>query len=310
MKQIWAIKISAGKDCDRTVSGDYHFACSLANSLRKLGITVYIDFTDDWATAHGENVILVLRGLVGGIVPDNKEGILYIMWNISHPELVSAEEYNSYDLVCVSSVKYAEELKQQLTAPVIALLQCTDTSIFHPPVTNIDTYDSDYVFIGNSRGAHRSSVENAVTAQLPLKLWGNNWEPFIEQLEKYLVSPSIPNDQIPDVFYHAKATLNDHWDDMLEYNFINNRIFDALACGIPIITDYHEELHQLFPNEILYYKDYDEFLACTQSLEQHYDTIKERIRALWPVIHSKYSFDSRAAALQALADVLLTPEEE
>ena len=40
---------------------------------------------------------------------------------------------------------------------------------------------------------------------------------------------SIENSQIPDLYRSAKATLNDHWKDMLDYQFVNNRIFDALA---------------------------------------------------------------------------------
>ena len=31
--------------------------------------------------------------------------------------------------------------------------------------------------------------------------------------------------------------LNDHHQAMLDYGYLNNRVFDVLACGVPVITD-------------------------------------------------------------------------
>ena len=33
---------------------------------------------------------------------------------------------------------------------------------------------------------------------------------------------------------------------MLDYQFVNNRIFDALACGLPVISDSCEKLRIFF----------------------------------------------------------------
>ena len=52
----------------------------------------------------------------------------------------------------------------------------------------------------------------------------------------------IENSQIPALYRSARVTLNDHWKDMLDYQFVNNRIFDALACGLPVISDCCDEL--------------------------------------------------------------------
>ena len=61
-------------------------------------------------------------------------------------------------------------------------------------------------------------------------------------------SPSVENYELPNIYRSAKVTLNDHWDDMLQKQFINNRIFDALACGLPVISDECDELKKNIPN--------------------------------------------------------------
>ena len=46
--------------------------------------------------------------------------------------MVTQEEYQLYDIVCVGSRHYARELQAKLTVPVYPLLQCTDTELFYP----------------------------------------------------------------------------------------------------------------------------------------------------------------------------------
>ena len=55
---------------------------------------------------------------------------------------------------------------------------------------------------------------------------------------------------------------------MLDYQFVNNRIFDALACGLPVISDYCEELKEIFPDAVLYYNNKEEFDNYTRILYQ------------------------------------------
>jgi hypothetical protein len=38
-------------------------------------------------------------------------------------------------------------------------------------------------------------------------------------------------------YRRALAVLNDHHQAMADYGYLNNRVFDVLACGVPVITD-------------------------------------------------------------------------
>ena len=190
----------------------------------------------------------------------------------------------------------------RLHDPVYPLLQCTDTDIFHPadPGTQILR---DYIFLGNSRGIARPCVMWAIEEKLPLRMWGSGWDVILKDHMDLIEAPMIANDLIPDLYRTSRAALNDHWSDMIEKQFINNRIFDVLACGLPVISDTFDELRELFPKAVLHYTTRAEFKECVERMENDYDSVKAEVDAQWPLIEREYSFAARARRLTELAGV-------
>ena len=301
-RPLWVIKCPAPEGPVKVRWGDYAYAVTLKRYLDRLGVYTVVDTREDWGCEEDADVVLVLRGC-HFYRPDRRNArCLYIMWNISHPEMITPEEYELYDVVCVSSNYYAKCLQEQVKVPVLPLLQCTDTELFYPAEESGDDQSAvqakgDYIFIGNSRGVARRCVIWSAQNQLPLKIWGSGWKAMLGQNKGMVQDTSIENSQIPDLYRSAKATLNDHWKDMLDYQFVNNRIFDALACGLPVISDYCEELKEIFPDAVLYYNNKEEFDDCIMQLETHYDEIKEKVAKQWPLIREQYSFEARAREL-------------
>lgn len=301
-RPLWVIKCPAPEGPVKVRWGDYAYAVTLKRYLDRLGVYTVVDTREDWGCEEDADVVLVLRGC-HFYRPDRRNArCLYIMWNISHPEMITPEEYELYDVVCVSSNYYAKCLQENVKVPVLPLLQCTDTELFYPAEESGDDQSAvqakgDYIFIGNSRGVARRCVIWSAQNQLPLKIWGSGWKAMLGQNKGMVQDTSIENSQIPDLYRSAKATLNDHWKDMLDYQFVNNRIFDALACGLPVISDYCEELKEIFPDAVLYYNNKEEFDDCIMQLETHYDEIKEKVAKQWPLIREQYSFEARAREL-------------
>lgn len=298
---VWVIKCPAPEDASKVRWGDYPFALALKRCLEELGCYVILDAREDWACEEGADVVIALRGNYFYRPDRRNKKCLYIMWNISHPDKVTKEEYELFDVVCVGSRHYAKVLQEKLAVPVLPLLQCTDTTMFYPPEEQKKSFQWEYIFIGNSRGVARSCVMWAAEEKLPIRMWGGGWEKILPEHKDLFEDTFIENDQIPDLYRSSKVTLNDHWEDMLEKQFINNRIFDALACGLPVISDTCQELRDIFPDAVLYYSNKQEFRECIRQIEDNYDEIKEKVLAQWDLIKDEYSFEARARELVEIA---------
>ncbi|SDY45808.1 Glycosyl transferases group 1 [Proteiniborus ethanoligenes] len=287
----WIIKNPSPTDYRQNKWGDYHIGRCLTKYLTRLGEKVETDYYTDWYNKKKSDVVLVLRGKYP--YKPNKNSSINIMWNFGHPEDVTKKEYEAYDIILIASKHYSSILKKQLNKPVFPFLLCTDHEEFYNKNTDLER--KGFIFVGNTRGVKRDCVLWAIEYKLPLKVWGRGWEKFIDK--KYIVDEYIANEKLVNLYSKAKVTLNNHWPDMLEYGFINNRVFDALACGLPVISDYSEELYNLFPKEILYYNNKKEFKKCIDEINLNYPSVIEKVNRASEIIINEYTYEKRATKL-------------
>jgi len=231
--------------------GDYHFAKSLKKEFEKLNYKVVLQVLSEWDREDEDfDNVLVLRGLSKYSL---KPHHFNIMWNISHPDKIDIDEYNSYDLVFVASSLWANKLKDFLSVEVECLLQCTDDELFK----KIDIQkDIDILFVGNSRKVFRKIIKDLLPCKYDVHIYGKDWENFIDN--KYIKAVYIENSELYKYYNRAKIVLNDHWEDMREKGFISNRIFDASACGSFIISDNVMGLKEIFGDCIETYVNKDD----------------------------------------------------
>ena len=197
---------------------------------------------------------------------------------------------------------FAEKLKNKIKVPVVPLLQCTDTELFCPEGKKDELHSDQYIFIGSTRGVMRDCVLWAVEDGMPLHVWGGGWKEMIPDHTEIIEGDFKENEKLPELYRAAKVTLNDHWKDMLEYQIINNRVFDALACGLPVISDGCPEMKEIFPDAVLYYETKEEFEACVQKAEKEYPSLKEKALEQFEMIKKEYSFERRAEELIEIAE--------
>ena len=301
-RQVWVIKCPATEGEAKFRWGDYYYAVALQKYLERQNIYAIIDNRQDWGCDEGADVVLVLRGKYFYRPDRRNEKCLYIMWNISHPDMISKAEYELYDVVCVGSRHMAEELKDKISVPVVPLLQCTDTEIFCPEGETKKQYNGQYIFIGSTRGVMRDCVYWAAEANVPLHVWGSGWYEMMPEHKDVVDGTFMPNEKLPALYRSAKVTLNDHWKDMLDNQIINNRIFDALACGLPVISDGCEEMKEIFPDAVLYYETKEEFDACVKKVENDYEAVKAKALEQYDMIKKEYSFERRVEELLEIAE--------
>jgi|GEM_PF-5351747 len=287
--------------------GDYHFGASLQAALEEQGAEVVQHYWPDWDVDAGEDVILVLRG-VREWQPSEalRQGKFCIVWLISHPADASEAELSAYDLVYTAGGIHQQLLAARLKSPVKLLRQCTDTRRFQAPSRSIQDEDEirkDVIFVANSRGVRREIAHWAVQSEHPPRIIGRRWLKF--GYRQYVEQKWIDNDQLPSLYRQSRLGLNDHWLDMRAYGFINNRVFDSLACGLPLLSDSFPELRELLGDGILYADSAEDYQHAMQVYESDYPALLERTRACWEGLAPEFSFTARAREI--LADVNQPP---
>lgn len=293
-----AIKICAPHWDGAQGWGDTHFARAIADELRRRGHQPRVDVVSDWnrrperwrSETDADDVVIHLRGLYP-YVP--REGQLNVLWNISHPDLVTAAECDAFDLIATPSARRAERLSRQSARPVLLLEQATDPTVFFPQ--HDAAHRRELVLVGNSRGVIRPIVRDLLPTDHDLAVWGQQWERFIPA--SHIAGLHIPNDQVRLAYSSAAIVLNDHWDDMRTEGIVSNRIYDALACGGLVLSDYLPELPERFGEAVVTYRSPDELRGAVTRLLADPAERRERAGAGRALVLAKHTFRHRIDAL-------------
>jgi len=297
------IKSPCPNETEQPFWGDHHFAVALVKAFKQIGINqCYIDNLDRWYSTPVDDydVVIVLRGL-SQYKPDPKH--LNILWIISHPEKIPVDEMQQYDKIYCASKKYADHLNLQHPLNVTPLLQATDPDLFRPRKERSFSGDT-LLFVGNSRNIYRDSVKYLVENNFDqLRVIGRGWEQFIDA--SYISMQNIANSQLCKEYQSAHFVFNDHWDTMREYGFISNRIFDVVASGSKLITDYVEGLDSILPRNIVFsYHHVDEIKRYLQS--PHSWPTPQSLTKAASFIRKNHTFKARAKTI--LSYVLAHPK--
>ena len=296
-KPIWVIKSPEPDTNEKFVWGEYNFSRALKREIEKLGYYVVIEEYENWYCEVEADVVLVLRG-PHDYHPDRRNAkCKYILWHLTHPNTMSKEEYELYDMVFVNSLSYAKEMAKQVSVPVEPLLVCADMEIFQPAET--DEANHEFVFVGNTRRVQRDFVLWCENHKIPLRIWGEpgGWKKYVKQDSSIELQGIIDNKDLPELYRKSKIILNDHFEDMRNNGFMNNRLLEVLACGRPLLSDYHPDYEEVLGDGILFYKNEEEFLEKLADLKENYDEHRRRVLAMWPRLQEEFSFEARAKEL-------------
>ena len=223
----WAIDIAATPGPWGERWGDLHFAKSLAAALRRLGQQVAIDHRGAGRRASREydDVVLTLRGLYP--VPA-QPGRVNLLWVISHPDEVTADELRGYHRVFAAGPAWAAAKQADWGVRIDPLLQCTDITRFNPERAEPGSGPA-VLFVGNTRHVSRPVVDHALRSGAAVSIYGTGWEDT--SAAGYVIARNVPNADLGALYAGAGVVLNDHWADMRDLGFVSNRLFDAVACA-------------------------------------------------------------------------------
>ncbi len=305
-RKIWVIKCPAPDNKDKVLWGEYNFALALQKELTKLGIYAVVQWHEDWYSDLEPDVVVVLRGGYRYRPDRRNTKCKYIMWLSCFSQNVTKEEYESYDLVLVASRPYAKQLQKELTVEVKPLLLCVDTERFYPQE---EETKYDKVFVGNTRYEKRICIDWCERNEIPIKLWGRTegragWKVFIKPESCIELMGGMRNEELPALYRQSKIILNDHFEDMREKGFLNNRVLEGLCCGRPVVSDGCSEYEDLMGDCVVYYHDEQEFIRCLEKLdsEENYEQQRQKVVEAWPKLKKEFSFEARTKELVKLVE--------
>ncbi len=298
-RKVWVIKCPAPDSALKYHGGkygDYAYCMNIKKNLEQLGYYVVLDCYEDWNCSINADVVLVIRG-THDFHPDRRdERTKFVLWMVSHPEMVTIDELNLYDLVLVDSEPYAVRLKQEANVPVEPFYVLTDTDMFYPQLDSDDVtsptvasstilsnkpfdVNAHYnrVFIGNTRGILRDCIKWCNDNHIEVDVWGAEWEKFFPNSLYVHLHGQVAYEQIPEIYRHSRFVINDHYEEMLETGMLNNRFPEVLLSGIPMICDWSESFEKKYGDMVLFYRNEAEFLQCMEEMETRYDELKANV---------------------------------
>ncbi len=291
----WSVVVAAPRPPAGDQWGDTVFARDLVAALERAGQQAKVVFRrgGESEAREDDDVVLVLRGLQR-FVPRRRgeRRPLWLLWVISHPELVEPDEPDQYDGVFAASAHWSRS--GEFDVPVTPLLQATAPERFHPGAAPADS-GADRLFVGSTRGEYRPSVRAAIEAGLDIDVHGVGWEEFLpaDRIAGDFLDPA----DLPAAYASARVVMNDHWPDMAQEGFLSNRLFDVAATGARLASDPATGLTDVFGEVVRTAGDPEEWRALLQrDPDEAFPSRDERI-ALAARVAREHSFDARAEVL-------------
>lgn len=299
----WSVVVAAPKGDAGAQWGDTWFAHDLVDALQRAGQSAKVVFRGaaESEARESDDVVLVLRGLrrvnprrgsSGSSSGSSSGGATWMLWIISHPELVESDEPAQYDAVFAASQHWSRATSFGIE--ISPLLQATNAHRFTPTAAQADS-GAAVLFAGSTRGEYRPAVRACVEAGIELSLYGVGWDEFLAP--DMISGEFIPNDQLPAAYASASVVLNDHWPDMAAEGFLSNRLFDAVATGTRVLSDDAVGLREVFDSSVC---TYDDPSAIPAILDAPYDSNfaphAERLGHAARIAR-EHSFDARAHVL-------------
>lgn len=175
---------------------------------------------------------------------------------VSDPEAIRRFDLNGYDGVLAFGATLAEVYRRWGWGDrVFVWHEAADTRLFHPPA--VEGRREGLVWIGNWGDGERSTelesflLRPAHAAGLPLDIYGVRYpDEARAMLDRHGVTFRgwLPNARAPEVFARHLATVHvprRFYVEMLP-GIPTIRVFEALACGIPLICAPWQDAESLF----------------------------------------------------------------
>lgn len=174
----------------------------------------------------------------------------------------------AYDRIFVAGSDVAERVGAALGRPAEVVTLAADPSIYRP-LRSRDKYRANVVFAGSAT-ARRVALLSGL-AEFGLALWGPGWRRT--PLRDYCRGEVPSTEEYVRAYGGASVAVNIHHtaeDTGAVEAFVNQRLFEVAAIGVPQVVDHREDLARHFEQgkQLLVFHDADELRWVVQSALQ------------------------------------------
>jgi spore maturation protein CgeB len=195
-------------------------------------------------------------------------GAILVNWGLFGPTGVaeSAKRARSYDLFCTTSRFALQEHRRLGVEQAIYLPFASDPELFRPVELSGQErtrYGCQVGFVGIWYAERQKLLEGL--ASFDLAIYGPRWKHKgvpSRRLIPYVRGKGIYGQEVAKFYQAAAVNLNVHAWHGLVASGMNMRCFDLPACGAFLLTDYVEELEEVFEpgRELDVFRDAEELL--------------------------------------------------
>jgi spore maturation protein CgeB len=208
-----------------------------------------------------------------------------------------------------------ELLRSRLGARRVAPLYGSADPEAHRPAPPVETYRADLSYLGTYAADRQAALEALLVQparRLPRKrfvIGGAQYPADFPWADNIYFVRHMPPPEHPAFFSSARVTLNITRRAMAEMGHCpSGRLFEAAACGTPVLTDWWEGLDQFYESgrEILVARSTEDAMA---ALELEDAELRRIAQAARERTLEEHSADRRAVELEAALALISGPVE-
>ena len=237
--------------------------------------------------------------------------------SLDHGEPVSYlpdEGLSAFDLVLsYTGGRALEELQRRLGARVVAPLYGWADPETHYPVAPVEPYRADLSYLGTYAEDRQTTLEEMLIAparrlpQMRFLIGGAQYPDSFPWTRNTYFVKHMPPAEHPAFFSSSRLTLNVTRASMASYGYCpSGRLFEAAACGVPLVSDVWEGLDSFFTpgEEILQASHAEDVIAALRLDAGELARIARNARQR---TLDEHSADARAAYLERICASLPRP---